>query len=83
MPRRSHQQLKKTALSRPGVKKEYDAIKKEFELLEDMLNARCLAGKTKEHVNHVQNPTLVVGRLEKSSGVKLDPLAKKSAKNSD
>lgn len=36
---RAHAKLKKVALSRVGVKKEYDALKKEFNLIEHKLNS--------------------------------------------
>jgi hypothetical protein len=43
MTNRAHDRLVKTALGRPSVKKEYDALKGEFDLLEEMLAARLKA----------------------------------------
>ena len=69
MTRRTHEQLVKVALNRPRVKKEYDALKEEFDLLEDMLKARLKAGKTQEDVAKVmKTSTSVIGRLETGGG---------------
>lgn len=57
---RTHNQLKKIALSRPGVKKEYDALKEEFDLFEAMIKARLEAGKTQEDVTKImKHPRLL------------------------
>jgi len=70
MPKNTHEQLKKTALSRTGVKKEYDALSEEFNLLKIMLNARLKAGKTQNDVARVMKTTTsVVGRLETGGGM--------------
>ena len=69
MSNKSHNQLVKIALSRPNVKKEYIALKEEFELLEEMLNARLKAGKSQEEVARaMKTSTSVVGRLETGGG---------------
>jgi transcriptional regulator with XRE-family HTH domain len=69
MPKNTHEQLKKAALSRSGVKKEYDALSQEFSLLEAMLKARLKAGKTQNDVARVMKTTTsVVGRLETGGG---------------
>ena len=69
MADKSHEQLVKMALSRPEVKKEYDDLKEEFELLEEMLSARLKAGKSQEEVARVmKTSTSVVGRLETGGG---------------
>ena len=66
---RTHEQLKKTALSRPGVKKEYDSLNEEFQMLEQMINARIKAGKTQREVaKKMKTTTSVVGRLETGGG---------------
>ena len=64
-----HERLVKIALRKPGVKKEYHALKEEFELLEEMLRARLKAGKSQEDVAKVMHTsTSVVGRLETGGG---------------
>lgn len=69
MTKRTHEQLKKIALSRVGVKNEYDSLKSEFDLLEQMLKARIRAGKTQEEVaKAMKTTTSVVGRLETGGG---------------
>ena|SRR3990167_3675983 len=69
MPKNTHEQLKKAALSRAGVKKEYGALSEEFNLLETMLKARLKAGKTQGDVARVMKTTTsVVGRLETGGG---------------
>jgi transcriptional regulator with XRE-family HTH domain len=69
MTRRTHEQLKKAALSRPGVKKEYDALEEEFLLLDEMLKARVSSGKTQDDVAKIMKTTTsVVGRLETGGG---------------
>lgn len=69
MVNRVHEKIVKIALSKPDVKKEYDALKEEFELLEVMLNARAKAGKSQEEVaKAMKTSTSVVGRLETGGG---------------
>lgn len=69
MVHKAHERLVKIALSKPGVKKEYHALKEEFELLEEMLRARLKAGKSQEDVAKVMHTsTSVVGRLETGGG---------------
>jgi len=69
MTKRTHEQLKKIALSKPGVKKAYDALEDEFKLLNEMLKARKKAGKTQNDVAKVMRTTTsVVGRLETGGG---------------
>jgi len=69
MPRRTHEQLKKIALSKSGVKKQYDALEEEFQLLEEMLSARQKSGKTQRDVaKAMKTTTSVVGRLETAGG---------------
>lgn len=70
MTKHTHNQLKKIALSRVGVKKEYDSLKEEFDLFEVMIKARLEAGKTQEDVaKAMKTSTSVVGRLETGGGV--------------
>lgn len=69
MAKLTHTQLKKIALSRPGVKKEYDSLKEEFDLLEKMVKARLRAGKTQNEVAKIMHTTTsAVGRLEIGGG---------------
>lgn len=69
MAKTTHAKLKKVALSRIGVRKEYDSLTEEFNLLEEMLNARLRAGKTQTDVARVMKTTTsVVGRLETGGG---------------
>ncbi len=65
----THDELKEKALSRPGVKAEYDALGPEFALLRQMLDARIAAGLTQADVAArmgTQGPS--VTRLESSLG---------------
>ncbi len=69
--KRTHDDLVKAALQRPGVQKEYDALKEDFELLEIMINARFKAGKSQEEIaKAMKTTTSVVGRLETGGGKK-------------
>ena len=45
-----YEALKKAALKRPGVRAAYDALRPEFELLQQMLAARAKAGLTQADV---------------------------------
>ena len=45
-----HSDLKKKALARKGVRKEYDALEPEFSLLRDLLIARQKAGLSQAEV---------------------------------
>src|SRR5690348_6745129 len=69
MLKMTHEQLKKKALKKPGVKKAYDSLNDEFGLLEEMVKARLKAGKTqKEIAKAMRTTTSVVGRLETGGG---------------
>ena len=69
MPRRSHEELMKIALSRPGVKHEYDQLTEEFAILSELLKARLRAGKTQAQVAKAMHTTTsTVGRLETAGG---------------
>lgn len=69
MTKRTHEQLKNAALKKAGVKKAYDSLKDEFDLLEVMLKARLEAGKTQRDVaKKMKTTTSVVGRLETGGG---------------
>lgn len=69
MTKRTHEQLNKTALSRPEVKKEYDLLAEEFDLLKEMVKIRLRSGKTQQDVaKAMKTSTSVVGRLETGGG---------------
>lgn len=69
MAKKTHEQLVKAALSKPGVKREYDALEDEFRLLNELIKARLDAGKTQEEVaQQMGTTTSVVGRLETGGG---------------
>lgn len=69
MAKMTHAQFKKAALKKAGVKKEYDSLKEEFDLLEEMVNARLKAGITQEEVaKQMKTSTSVIGRLETGGG---------------
>lgn len=69
MTKLTHDQLKKAALSKASVKKEFDSLKEEFDLLSAMIKARKIAGKTQNEVAKKMNTsTSVVGRLETGGG---------------
>ena len=50
MNKRTHEQLVQIALSRPEVKKEYDALEEEFAVIEQMIRIRISKNKTQEDV---------------------------------
>jgi hypothetical protein len=50
----THEQLKKTALKKPSVKKAYDDLKTEFDLHEKMLDAKMKAHKSPMNAKHKQ-----------------------------
>ena len=65
MARKTHEELVKRALSKPGVKKAYDALEWEFKLLRELVKIRHKLGKTQEEVAIAMGTTTsVVGRLE-------------------
>lgn len=69
MKARTHKELMKIALSRKGVKQEYDALEEEFLLLDELIKARFRSGKTQKEVAEAMGTTTsVVGRLETSGG---------------
>jgi hypothetical protein len=54
MTKRTHAHLKKSAFKRAGVKSAYDALKKEFDLLEEKIKARFESSR-KTHLNKSTN----------------------------
>lgn len=62
---KTHDELKKHALNKPGVKAEYDALGPEFYLLRQMLEARNAAGLTQAEVaERMGTKAPAIARLE-------------------
>lgn len=69
MARYTHEELKAIALSKPGVKAEYDNLSEEFRLFKEMLKARIRAGKTQEDIAKSLHTTVsAISRLENGGG---------------
>ena len=69
MSRKTHEELVKKALSKPGVKKAYDDLEEEFALLRKVVKMRYDLGKTQEEVAKVMGTTAsAIGRLETGGG---------------
>ena len=63
----NHEMLRKKALNRPSVKKEYDELAPEFSLLRRMLKAREKAGLSQADVaEKMGTKAPAVARLERS-----------------
>lgn len=74
MPRKTHEDLVKAALSKPAVKKAYDELEEEFALLKEAVRIRSQIGKTQEEVAKAMGTTTsVVGRLETGGGKRHSP----------
>ena len=74
----THEQLKQKALSNAGVKKEYDDLELEFQLLNEMLQARKEAGLNQSQVADIMGTKQAsITRLESalSSGLHSPSLA--------
>jgi DNA-binding XRE family transcriptional regulator len=72
MKRKTHKQLMKIAMARPGVKHEYEKLGPEFAVLNELLAARIKSGKTQAQVAKAMGTTTsVVGRLESSGSKKI------------
>ena len=68
---RSHKELKQQMLDDPDVKAEYDALKDEFSLFDELLHARLNAGLTQAEVaDRMGTKTPAVARLEAGGGNK-------------
>lgn len=64
-------QFKKEMLSDPAVKKEYDALEEEFELIEELIKARKRAEKKQIDIAAAMHTsTSMISRLESISGQK-------------
>ena len=67
----SHEEMVLKMLEDPGVKAEYDAFEPEFELLDELLNARNEAGLTQEDVaKRMGTSRPAVARIEAGGGSK-------------
>lgn len=67
--RHSLKQFKARALARPQVRREYDALKEEFELLDEILKARAEAGLTQADLaERIGTTQSAVARLESAIG---------------
>ena len=63
----THEQLKQKALSNASVKKEYDNLELEFQLLSEMLSARKEAGLNQSQVADIMGKKqAAIARLESS-----------------
>ena len=74
----THEQLKQKALSKKSVKKEYDDLELEFQLLNEMLTARKEAGLNQSQVANIMGTKqAAITRLESalSSGLHSPSLA--------
>ena len=62
-------QFKARALARPEVRREYDALAEEFELLDEILKARAAAGFTQaELAERIGTTQSAVARMESAIG---------------
>jgi transcriptional regulator with XRE-family HTH domain len=67
--RNSLKHFKARALARPEVRREYDALSEEFELLDEILKARAEAGLTQaELAERIGTTQSAVARLESAIG---------------
>lgn len=67
--RSSLKQFKARALARPEVRREYDALAEEFELLDEILKARAEAGFTQaELAERIGTTQSAVARMESAIG---------------
>jgi len=67
----THEELKKKMLNNPDVKAKYDALEKEFNLFNELLNARMQAGLTQAEVaDRMGTKTPAIARLEAGGGNK-------------
>ena len=65
----THEELTKKMLSNSGVKAEYDSLKEEFSLFDELLRARMNAGLTQAEVADLMGTkTPAIARLEAGGG---------------
>lgn len=65
----THEELTKKMLSNPEVKAEYDSLKEEFSLFDELLRARMNAGLTQAEVAVLMGAkTSAIARLEAGGG---------------
>lgn len=64
----SHNDFKKKALAKPGVKAAYDALEDEFALINEMIHARKAANKSQAEIaKTMKTTTSAISRLESLS----------------
>lgn len=69
--RYEYEEFKKKMLSDPEVKKEYDALAEEFELIEELIKARKHAEKNQIDIASIMHTSAsMISRLESISGQK-------------
>jgi len=69
MLRKTHEELVRQALDRPGVKKAYNDLEEEFSLLRKAVKMRQDSGITQEDVAKAMGTTTsAIGRLETGGG---------------
>ena len=67
----THEEFTKKLLQNPKVQQEYEALREEFTLFDELLNARINAGLTQAEVAHrMGTKTPAVARLEAGGGNK-------------
>lgn len=67
--RNSLKDFKARALARPGVRREYEKLKEEFDLLDEILKARAEAGLTQaELAERIGTTQSAVARMETAIG---------------
>lgn len=65
MTKLNHENFKKKALQDPSVKKAYDALQEEFDLMSELIKARKISGKTQLQVAKTMHTSAsVISRLE-------------------
>ncbi|SLM28780.1 Helix-turn-helix domain protein [Desulfamplus magnetovallimortis] len=67
----THEEFTKRLLKDPKVQKEYEVLKEEFTLFDELLNARIRAGLTQAEVaDRMRTKTPAIARLEAGGGNK-------------
>jgi transcriptional regulator with XRE-family HTH domain len=66
---KTHEDFVRTLLKDPAVKKEYDALREEFAVFDELLRARQRAGLTQSEVAaRMGTKTPAIARLERTTG---------------
>lgn len=70
MSRLTHDKFKKEALENVEVKKAYDELEEEFELIAELIKARKRRGKSQKEIAQVMKTSAsVISRLESGSSI--------------